>query len=204
MQSCKLQHTDGNVDFPSFPMEIRDTMRLQLPPNPASCMQNSLVFAVLSPRPRCWRLETLNDEQWLSSVRKKSIYFKFHVVSSFHKLGSSFALSENMYNLLLDTFSMCLLTLGTSPLHLLFEELSKCCSLLFMLQGLILSFQNFLSSGVFLSLSSTLSAVCTVFSTVENKSCHGNLITVLPIQSRLQDNLILRIAPHCNSASAKA
>lgn len=56
---------------------------------------------------------------------------------------------------------------------------------------------------------SQLNSVCCLhifffFPNVENKSCHSNLITVLPMQSRLQGNLILCVAPRCNSVSAKA
>lgn len=63
---------------------------------------------------------------------------------------------------------------------------------------------------VFWSISlSQLNSVCCLhfffpLPNVENKSCHSNLVTVLPIQSRLQDNFILCIASHCNSVAARA
>lgn len=43
---CKLQHTHGNGDFPSFPRELRDTEGIRLPQNPASCVWDSLGFGL--------------------------------------------------------------------------------------------------------------------------------------------------------------
>lgn len=53
-----------------------------------------------------------------------------------------------------------------------------------------------------LSLNQIVSAVCTFF--LMWKTNLVTVITVLPIQNRFQDNLILCITPHCNNAAAKA
>lgn len=67
MKNCKLQHTVDNVEFPSFPMEIREVMRLSLPPNPAACTHLTvwvLFFVYLRARSSPPGFpETLNDEQ---------------------------------------------------------------------------------------------------------------------------------------------
>lgn len=101
---------------------------------------------------------------------------------------------------------MHLLTLGKSPFCLFFEEVSKCCSLIFTWQALIKLPEFFFVCLEYFSLSIELCLLFAhiFFPNVENKSCHSNLITVLPMQSRLQDNLILCVAPRCNSVSAKA